>query len=290
MSRGAAGHQSPGGIWWNVATPASAATRTVRPGASGIAAATALDPIPPMRATPPSEYEEDDAAGSGRPVDVEEDDYGQLLRRPGEMPPRQQRLRQPGRPPPGQPGRFPPGGPGPARRPPAQRPTARRRAPRRPCRTAAPRTAAPCPGAARPRAGRSMAGRSTAGRSTAGLPMAGRCQVGSTGCRTGAGCRRARTALTGRRDPPRRAGHLGGTTGRVRLPRIRTSTAGAGRLLRRGGRRRAGRRQAAPFRQDRLLVRRTGVRSPPPAPASTRGTWVSAAARAPGGRTALRCS
>jgi len=54
---------------------------------------------------------EDDAAGPGRPVDVEEDDYGQLLRRPGEMPPRLQRLRQPGRPHPGQPGWYPPGGP-----------------------------------------------------------------------------------------------------------------------------------------------------------------------------------
>ena len=60
--------------------------------------------------------EEDDAAGSDRPVDAEEDDYGQLLRRPGEMPPRPRRLRQPGRPhpaqpgQPGQPGRFTPGG------------------------------------------------------------------------------------------------------------------------------------------------------------------------------------
>ena len=57
----------------------------------------------------PAAAEEDDAAGPGRAVDAEEDDYGQLLRRPGEMPPRQQRLRQPGRPHPGQPGRFPPG-------------------------------------------------------------------------------------------------------------------------------------------------------------------------------------
>ena len=69
--------------------------------------------------------EEDDAAGSGRPVDAEEDDYGQLLRRPGEMPPRQQRLRQPGRP--RQPGRFPPG----AGPPGAVAPGAVRRAPSR---------------------------------------------------------------------------------------------------------------------------------------------------------------
>ncbi|GEM_PF-659054 len=57
----------------------------------------------------PASAGEDDAAGPGRPADAEEDDYGQLLRRPGEMPPRQQRLREPGRPYPGQPGRFPPG-------------------------------------------------------------------------------------------------------------------------------------------------------------------------------------
>ncbi|HMI26339.1 MAG TPA: hypothetical protein VK594_17790, partial [Streptosporangiaceae bacterium] len=52
--------------------------------------------------------EEDDSAGSGRRTEAEDDDYGQLLRRPGEMPPRQPRIRQPGRP---QPGRFPPGSP-----------------------------------------------------------------------------------------------------------------------------------------------------------------------------------
>ena len=67
-------------------------------------------PYPLDDGYPSSEYEEEDAAGSGRPLDVEEDDYGQLLRRPGDMPPRQQRLRQPGRPQSGQPGRFPPGG------------------------------------------------------------------------------------------------------------------------------------------------------------------------------------
>jgi len=53
MSRGAAGHQGPGGIWWNVATPASAVTRTVSPGASGIAVAMALAPIRPMTAIRP---------------------------------------------------------------------------------------------------------------------------------------------------------------------------------------------------------------------------------------------
>ena len=63
-------------------------------------------PYPDDGYPPPAE--DDDAAGSGRPADAEEDDYGQLLRRPGEVPPRQQRLRQPGRPHPGQPGRFPP--------------------------------------------------------------------------------------------------------------------------------------------------------------------------------------
>ena len=41
--------------------------------------------------------EEDDATGSGHRPEAE-DDYGQLKRRPGEMPPRQPRMRQPGRP------------------------------------------------------------------------------------------------------------------------------------------------------------------------------------------------
>ena len=245
-------------------------------------------PYPRDEGYSPSEYEEDDPAGSGRPVDVEEDDYGQLLRRPGEMPPRQQRLRQPGRPPPGQPGRFPPGGGPPNGAPPGAGPghggvpgnglpgngvphgPVPHGGPAAPPQGGVPHggppnggpcPAAPCPVAARSRAGRSMAGRRTTGRS-----MAGRCQVGSTGCRTGAGCRRARTAFTGRRDPPHRAGHQAGTTGRVRLRGIRTPIAGAGRLRRRACRRRACRRQAAPFRQDRFLVRRSGVRSPPPLP------------------------
>jgi hypothetical protein len=66
----------------------------------------------------------------------------------------------------------------------------------------------------------------------------------STGCRTGAGCRRTRIAFTGRRDPACREGRRGGTTGRVRSPpRTRTLEAGAARA-----RRRACRRPAAPFR------------------------------------------
>ena len=40
--------------------------------------------------------EEDDAAGPGRWPEAEDDDYGQLQRRPGEMPPRPPRMRQPG--------------------------------------------------------------------------------------------------------------------------------------------------------------------------------------------------
>ena len=52
--------------------------------------------------------EEDDTAGSARRAEAEDDEFGQLLRRPGEMPPRQPRIRQPGPP---QPGRFPPGAP-----------------------------------------------------------------------------------------------------------------------------------------------------------------------------------
>jgi hypothetical protein len=48
------------------------------------------------------------AGGANRLEDAEDDDYGQLLRRPGELPPYQQRLRQPGGPRTPQPGRFPP--------------------------------------------------------------------------------------------------------------------------------------------------------------------------------------
>ena len=39
--------------------------------------------------------EEGDAAGSGRRVEAEDDDYRPPLRRPGEMPPRPPRVRQP---------------------------------------------------------------------------------------------------------------------------------------------------------------------------------------------------
>ncbi|MBV9208953.1 MAG: hypothetical protein JO037_26880 [Actinobacteria bacterium] len=54
----------------------------------------------------------DQAARPGGPLEVQEDDYGQLLRRPGEMPPQPQRYRQPARPYPGQPARPYPGQPG----------------------------------------------------------------------------------------------------------------------------------------------------------------------------------
>jgi hypothetical protein len=40
--------------------------------------------------------EEDDAAGPGRRAEAEDDEYGQLLRRPGELPPRPPRTRPPG--------------------------------------------------------------------------------------------------------------------------------------------------------------------------------------------------
>src|SRR6185437_7237507 len=46
-----AGHKGPGGMGWNVATPASAVTRTVRPGTSGTAVAMDLGLIPPMTDT-----------------------------------------------------------------------------------------------------------------------------------------------------------------------------------------------------------------------------------------------
>jgi hypothetical protein len=135
------------------------------------------------------------------------------------------------------------------------------------------RTVAPCP----------MAARLTAGR-----PMAGRYRVASPGCRTGAGCRRARTASTGLRGPPCRAGHRVGTTGRGRAPGTRTPTAGADRPRRQAGRHRAAPfpedrqespfpedrqespfpedRLAVPFPEDRLRVRLAGVHSLAPSP------------------------
>ena len=116
------------------------------------------------------------------------------------------------------------------------------------CRTAGSRTAArclmafPCPTAGRPTAGRDLAGR--------------------PGCRTGAGCRRTRTALTGRQGPARRAGHRVGTTGRVRPPRTRTPTAGAARPRRQVPRSRVPRCLAVAGLEDRPQARLTWVRSP----------------------------
>jgi hypothetical protein len=106
-----------------------------------------------------------------------------------------------------------------------------------PCRTPAPPTPAPPTPDLR-----------TASLHLAASLLAGRYRVGSPGCRTGAGCRRARTASTGLRGPPcRAAGHRAGTTGRGRAPRTRTPIAGADRRPRR----QAGRHRAAPFPEDR---------------------------------------
>jgi hypothetical protein len=112
------------------------------------------------------------------------------------------------------------------------------------CRMAAPRTSprrtAPPPKAPRRMAPRRMAPRRTGvsrtavSRTARPCLMTSRYPADSTGCRTGAGYRRARTACTGRLGPARRAGHRGGTTGRVRPPRTRTPTAGAARRRRRG--------------------------------------------------------
>ena len=252
----------------------------------------------------PASAEEDDAAGSGRPVDAEEDDYGQLLRRPGEMPPRQRRLRQPGRPRPGQPGRFPPGAVprapsprAPSPQAPLRRtaslataacpvtacPTVRRRVdlrapagrtagtqmaacPTGRCRTAAPRTAvcrmAPLPKAPLRTELRTGGSRMAVLCLTAGHPTAGRYPTVSTGCRTGVGCHRTRTACTGHRGLARRAGQRAAITGRVRLSTTRTPTAGAARRRHRAHRRQARHCQAARGLEHRPLVRLTGVRSP----------------------------
>jgi hypothetical protein len=66
-------------------------------------------PYPPDEPPFAAYEEEDETARAAGPVGV--DDYGQLLRRPGEMPPRQprhQRPREPGNPPVRPPGQFTP--------------------------------------------------------------------------------------------------------------------------------------------------------------------------------------
>ena len=296
MSRGAAGHLGPGGIWWNVATPASAVTRTVRLGANEIVAATALDPIRPMTATPtrPRRTMPPGRAGRQTPRKTTTGNCSAVraMCRPGSNGPASRDARTPV----SQAG---------SHRAPSRR-TAFRRAPSLAtaacpmgrCRTAAPRTAGhtehlhtehlrPVPRhtehlPAVPR--RTVACRTAAPRMaacrTAGCRMAAPCLMGrstadrdpadSPGCRTGAGCRRTRTALAGRRVPARRAGPQAVTTGQVRPSRIGTPTAGAARRLahRRLAHRcqahrcQAHRCQAAPGLEDRPQVRLTGVRSP----------------------------
>ena len=190
----------------------------------------------------PDSAEEDDAAGPGRPVDAEEDDYGQLLRRPGDMPPRQQRLRQPGRPHPGQPaqpGRFPPGAVPPALGAvPPRSPWALSRRTVSLATVACPVTTA-CPAVAGPTA-RCRADLRAPAYRTAGTQMAA-CPMGR--CRTPA----PRTVLL-------RTGHL-----RTGLPRTAAPRTLACRT--------AGSRMAAPapHAQWRAAQRRAGTRPTGPA-------------------------
>ena len=121
--------------------------------------------------------EDDDAGGPGR--QAEDDEFGQLLRRPGEMPPRQPRIRQPGRPQPGGPAgpwrapgwRAPagslPASCGPAWRIPGQRQAARRVPGRR-------RTARAVPARRGTERGRPARGRATDGRTIHGCAPYGR--------------------------------------------------------------------------------------------------------------------
>jgi len=144
------------------------------------------------------------------------------------------------------------------------------------CRTAAPRTAAPSTAAPRtavcrmaplPKAPLRTELRTGESRMavlclTAGHPTAGRYPTVSTGCRTGVGCHRTRTAYTGHRGLARRAGHRAATTGRVRPSPTRTPTAGAARRRHQAHRRQARHSQAARGLEHRPQVRLTGVRSP----------------------------
>jgi hypothetical protein len=318
MSRSAAGHQGPGGIWWNVATPASAVTRTVHPGASGIAAATALNPIrpttvtrpPPRRTMPPglagrwtprktttvnrcavrakcrpgsngsaSRDARTRASPAGSPRALSRQALSrQALSRhmaarataagpvtacPTVLGRADLRARA-GRTAGTQMAACPTGQCRMAVLPTACRTAPPSTAPRRiaPRRTAVPRTAA-----CRTPVSRTPVSR-TAGRPTAGRPTAGRYPADSPGCRTGAGYRRALTAFTDRLGLARRAGHQGGTTGRVRPPRTRTPTVGAARRRHRGrGHRGRGHRGLlGPVPEDRPQVRLTGVRSPTAVP------------------------
>lgn len=78
-----------------------------------------------------------------------------------------------------------------------------------------------------------------------GRPAADRVPPASTGCLTGAECRRTRTASTGRLDPACREGRRVGTMGRARLPRTHTPETGAARARCRA-RRRPATAQAVP--------------------------------------------
>jgi hypothetical protein len=82
--------------------------------------------------------------------------------------------------------------------------------------------------------------------------------LASIGCRTDGGCRRARTACTGRRDPVRPAALRAGIMGQGLPSRTTTRTAGASRALRhRAVTLPAARDREAPAR---ARVRRTGGR------------------------------
>ncbi len=140
-----------------------------------------------------------------------------------------------------------------------------------PRRTAAPRAAAPrtavCRMAPLPKASlrtelRAGGSRMAVPCLTAGHPTAGRHPTVSTGCRTGVGCHRTRSAYTGHQDLARRAGHRAATTGRVQPSPTRTPTGGAARRRHRAHRRQARHCQAAQGLQHRPQVRLTGVRSP----------------------------
>ena len=113
-------------------------------------------------------YRPDDGAGPNGP-DGTDDEYGQLLRRPGEVPP-QPGFHQPDRPRTRPPGRFPPPSANPAEG---------------------------LPPNGGPGNGGAERGRTAAG--TGGRRTGGRCPAASTGCRTGAGSLRAPIARTARR-------------------------------------------------------------------------------------------
>jgi hypothetical protein len=231
MSRGAAGHYSPGGTWWNVATPAWAAMPTASPGEDAWAIAAPTGRTPGMDRA---------QARMGRTV-LTTMSTASCCGDPGKCRPRSR----------------------------AARACARRRdASRRPRPPRAP--------------GMGRASGRTAHRAARGTGVrrtAGPCPAASTGCRTGAGCRRGPIVrIARRRRAPQAAGAVPGIS-LVRLsPPVRNRSATGGG--------RPGPRLRAACRRGPMARMRTPTRALPELPAHPAALRASRAR--PGRQVPLR--